>query len=188
MGRLLAAILCLSTTGCFVFHGRYEPLGQGPEAPPPPGGAVPTTVVDAPAGREIPDAGAVIVIDRGPAYLPHSGQGPSLSPRVAVVRFADLGRVAYRYTEIHCYPLLTAFGSIYYPAGVYVYRDGYRPVEYRREGSGLYPAALRLEPADRESGRRELLDLAASQIDEEWKPYVRKKLAGYLRRTAWPSR
>ena len=143
------------------------------------GSHVPTTLTDAATGERIRDAKIVIVIARGPAYIPDSHQGPSLSPAIKIANFADLPRLSYPYSETYLW-LFAAFGSLYYPNGMYVFRPGYRPVDYQPDASGTYPVVVQMERTDAATGRNELIDLAVSKIEDKWKPHLRRQLQAQL--------
>jgi hypothetical protein len=176
----LVLILCACMAGCIIVKPyRFKPLRAFGGWKQPPGSYIPTTLTDAATGEQIHDARIVIVIARGPAYIPDSQQGPSLSPRIEIADFADLPGLSYPYSETYLW-LFAAFGSLYSPSGMYVFRPGYRPVDYEPDSSGVYPALVEMDRTDEASGRAELIDLAVSKIEDKWKPYLRRQLTARL--------
>ena len=175
-------VLLAPAGGCVIIPQFYrlDPLKDAARVAPSRRSGAPSILLDAESGAAVADAKIVLVIERLPAYLPDSRSNRTLSPRVAVEAFARLPRLSYRYYEIYFFPWF-ALGSLYSPSGMYIFRRGYLPEEYRPDDDGTYPHVVELRRCDEATSREEMMKLAVQGVPESWKSHVQRQLKRRLR-------
>jgi hypothetical protein len=185
MIHIFLVCVCLFTAGCVIpqIH-RVDPLCGVPVRDPQTGEIhrprLKTTLLDSETKREIKDAQVVLVLARGPAYLPDSSQGPPKRPKVVVDRFARLDKLSYTDKEIYVWPFF-AIGTLYEGIDVFVYKRGYQPVAFKQTAPGKYPDAIDLIGCESDKSKEMIIAVVVEGIKkEEWKDYAREVLARHL--------
>jgi hypothetical protein len=159
MARTLFLVICCTVLSACVWPHveRYEPV-SGLLVRDPKTGEVhrrmlETVLVDAETKQKISDADVILVLSRGPAYLPDTRQGPPKRPKVVVEKFARLATLSYTDHELYVWPFF-AVGTLYSSARIFVYKPGYEPVAFRKvPESSEYPKTIELTRCQMTSGR-----------------------------------
>jgi hypothetical protein len=185
MTRILLFGVCSFTAGCVVpqIH-RVDPLYGMPVRDPQTGEIhrpkLTTTLLDSATKRPIKNAQVVLVLARGPAYLPDAGQGPSKRPKVVVDKFARLDKLFYTDRELYVWPFF-AIGTLYQGIDVFVYKRGYRPVAFKQIAPGKYPDVIEMTASEPDKSKEMIIGAALESIEkDEWKDYARELLDRHL--------
>jgi hypothetical protein len=139
----------------------------------------PVKLLDAETKSEIKDAQVVLILSRGPAYLPDTSQGPEKSPKVIIDRFTRIDKLDYTDRELYVWPFF-AVGTLYQDAQVFVYKKGYEPIPFNR--NVLNPETIEMKQTTPDEGKRLLVKMAtANTKNNEWKDYVAEEIKRRLK-------
>ena len=167
MVRLLLLMCCIATTtsGCIIFPG------DSGEFRPPYVGATP--VVDAVTRLPVHDAKVVIVISREAAFVPDTVRPPDLIPSIKIDLWERTDKLSHRFREFYVWPWGALGSSGYRLNGMYAYKRGYLPVEYRAEDSGKL---IELQPLNDGTSKPELIARVLAKVEERFRDRVRREL------------
>jgi hypothetical protein len=164
-------------TGCVVPHiERFEPFAL--EKQDPKTGEIHriklrTRFLDSEDEKQIADVKAILVITRGPAYLPDSRQGPSKYPKIVMCKFSQLDTLAFTDRELYVWPFF-AVGTLHESSFVFIYKKGYRPQTFEPTAPFEFPDVIKMVRCPPEESVEEMANLASGSVREDrWREYVR---------------